>query len=182
MSAEPSILWFEEVGAADVPRVGGKNASLGEMVRALSGAGVRVPPALPPRPPPTARLWPAAASAARCRHGSTRSGAARRACAETGAAIRRLILDAGIPAALADEIRAAYRKLAERRGVAEAGGGGAQQRDRRGPAECELRRAAGNLPQRRAAKRRCWMPAGTATPRCSPTGRSATATCRASTT
>ena len=38
MSAEPSILWFEEVGAADVPRVGGKNASLGEMVRALSGA------------------------------------------------------------------------------------------------------------------------------------------------
>ncbi|NAZ36595.1 phosphoenolpyruvate synthase [Rubellimicrobium sp. CFH 75288] len=38
------ILWFETLTIRDVPRVGGKNASLGEMVRALSGAGIRVPP------------------------------------------------------------------------------------------------------------------------------------------
>ena len=37
------ILWFDELGMADVGRVGGKNASLGEMITGLAGAGVRVP-------------------------------------------------------------------------------------------------------------------------------------------
>jgi pyruvate,water dikinase len=37
------IRWFSELGAADVPLVGGKNASLGEMYRELSAQGVRVP-------------------------------------------------------------------------------------------------------------------------------------------
>ncbi|HUJ79605.1 MAG TPA: phosphoenolpyruvate synthase [Nitrospiria bacterium] len=37
------IRWFNEIGIGDVPVVGGKNASLGEMVRALSARGVKVP-------------------------------------------------------------------------------------------------------------------------------------------
>ena len=37
------IRWFSELGADDVPTVGGKTASLGEMYRALAPAGVRVP-------------------------------------------------------------------------------------------------------------------------------------------
>jgi pyruvate,water dikinase len=37
------VLWFDEVGLGDVARVGGKNASLGEMYRALSPKGVKVP-------------------------------------------------------------------------------------------------------------------------------------------
>jgi pyruvate,water dikinase len=37
------ILWFEALGMHDVPRVGGKNASLGEMIRNLSHAGIAVP-------------------------------------------------------------------------------------------------------------------------------------------
>ncbi len=37
------ILWFDEVGIGDVPLVGGKNASLGEMYRALSKKKVAVP-------------------------------------------------------------------------------------------------------------------------------------------
>ena len=37
------ISWFAELGIGDVPLVGGKNASLGEMVRELGGQGVRVP-------------------------------------------------------------------------------------------------------------------------------------------
>lgn len=37
------IRWFSELGVADVPLVGGKNASLGEMFRELSAQGVRVP-------------------------------------------------------------------------------------------------------------------------------------------
>jgi pyruvate,water dikinase len=38
-----NILWFDELGMADLPQVGGKNASLGEMVSNLAGLGVRVP-------------------------------------------------------------------------------------------------------------------------------------------
>jgi len=37
------VRFFEEIGIGDVPLVGGKNASLGEMYRNLSGEGVRVP-------------------------------------------------------------------------------------------------------------------------------------------
>jgi pyruvate,water dikinase len=37
------ILWFSELGLKDLERVGGKNASLGELVQNLSSAGVQVP-------------------------------------------------------------------------------------------------------------------------------------------
>jgi len=37
------VVWFEELGMGDVPRVGGKNASLGEMISQLAASGVRVP-------------------------------------------------------------------------------------------------------------------------------------------
>ena len=37
------LMWFEELGMNDVPSVGGKNASLGEMISALAHADVRVP-------------------------------------------------------------------------------------------------------------------------------------------
>ena len=38
------IAWLEQVGNTDVPLVGGKNASLGEMLQTLGKEGVRVPP------------------------------------------------------------------------------------------------------------------------------------------
>jgi pyruvate,water dikinase len=37
------VKWFEDLTIGDVPSVGGKNASLGEMIRNLSQKGVRVP-------------------------------------------------------------------------------------------------------------------------------------------
>ncbi|MGJ5674271.1 MAG: phosphoenolpyruvate synthase [Nostochopsis sp.] len=37
------ILWFNEVGIGDIPLVGGKNASLGEMIQQLTPKGVNVP-------------------------------------------------------------------------------------------------------------------------------------------
>lgn len=41
--AQAFVLWFDEVGIADIPLVGGKNASLGEMIRQLTPKGVQVP-------------------------------------------------------------------------------------------------------------------------------------------
>ena len=40
------IQWFGELTIADVPRVGGKNASLGEMIRELSPKGIQIPDGL----------------------------------------------------------------------------------------------------------------------------------------
>lgn len=40
---EDYIIWFEKLGMNDVERVGGKNASLGEMISNLANAGVSVP-------------------------------------------------------------------------------------------------------------------------------------------
>jgi len=37
------ILWMRDIGMKDVPQVGGKNASLGELIHALVPQGVRVP-------------------------------------------------------------------------------------------------------------------------------------------
>ncbi|OGS43429.1 MAG: phosphoenolpyruvate synthase [Euryarchaeota archaeon RBG_13_57_23] len=37
------LLWFDKVGIKDIARVGGKNASLGEMIRHLTGMGIKVP-------------------------------------------------------------------------------------------------------------------------------------------
>ncbi|HYR37232.1 MAG TPA: phosphoenolpyruvate synthase [Burkholderiales bacterium] len=37
------VAWLKDLRLADLPRVGGKNASLGEMTAALSSAGIRVP-------------------------------------------------------------------------------------------------------------------------------------------
>lgn len=37
------VLWYQDLGMEDVNRVGGKNASLGEMISNLSNAGVQVP-------------------------------------------------------------------------------------------------------------------------------------------
>src|SRR6188768_1642829 len=38
-----NLLWFRDISMSDLPQVGGKNASLGEMVSRLHGVGVRVP-------------------------------------------------------------------------------------------------------------------------------------------
>ena len=42
-SEKKFILWFNEIGIGDVPLVGGKNASLGEMYQQLESKGIRVP-------------------------------------------------------------------------------------------------------------------------------------------
>lgn len=39
----PLVLWYDQLGMNDVDRVGGKNASLGEMITNLSSLGVDVP-------------------------------------------------------------------------------------------------------------------------------------------
>ncbi|GAB6987675.1 phosphoenolpyruvate synthase [Nocardioides pyridinolyticus] len=111
------VLHFGAVGRDDVARVGGKNASLGEMYQHLSSAGVRVPGGF-------------AVTADAYRH-VLDAGGVRATLEElfTGfdpddvadlsdraARARRLVHDAGLPDDLRDEVLAAYRALRERYG------------------------------------------------------------------
>ena len=43
MKKDSLILWFEDIGMENVAQVGGKNASLGELIRAVEPRGVRIP-------------------------------------------------------------------------------------------------------------------------------------------
>lgn len=118
--ASDFIAWFETLGSGDVPRVGGKNASLGEMVCALKAEGVRVPDGFAT----TAEAYRAYVAAngieeaMRERLAAMKEG--RATLHETGTAIRRLFLDGEFPGPIAYAIRAAYRELSARKSVPEA--------------------------------------------------------------
>jgi pyruvate,water dikinase len=103
---------FSELGLADVPLVGGKNASLGEMFRELTDEKIRVPGRLrnsvrrllrlprPQRPAPENHRRPGRVSTPR----DVSSWRDRRD-------IRGWIVDGEMPPKIAAEIRAAYDRL-----------------------------------------------------------------------
>jgi pyruvate, water dikinase len=117
MSTSGYVRFFEEFGIDDVPFVGGKNASLGEMFQKLSGQGVRVPHGF-------------AITAQAYRYMLDKAGAWDRlhaeldeldpadvaALARKGKRAREIVYGAGLPDDLAAEILAAYRKLQEEYG------------------------------------------------------------------
>jgi pyruvate,water dikinase len=112
------VVWFEDVGMHDVPRVGGKNASLGEMIRGLAAEHIRVPDGFAT----TAAAYRAFVEAngieqaMRERLRSYREGSAT--LRETGEALRELFLAGEFPPAIADTIAERYRELAARSGTA----------------------------------------------------------------
>ncbi len=111
------VRWFEEIGIDDVPLVGGKNASLGEMVRELSAAGVRVPGGFAV----TARAY---------RDALERAGAVEKlrrelegldkndvtALRRAGRRCREIVYAAGLPPRAREEILAAYGEMQRRYG------------------------------------------------------------------
>jgi pyruvate, water dikinase len=115
----PPVIWFEESGRDDVARVGGKNASLGEMIRTLGAKGVRVPPGFAT----TADAYWQYVEANGLRQVIADSLAALEAghasLAEVGATIRREFLRGAWPRDLAYAIQAAYRKLCQAAGKAD---------------------------------------------------------------
>ncbi len=106
------ILWFDQLGIEDVPLVGGKNASLGEMYRELTPKGIRVPNGF-------------AITAYAYRVFIERTGIRQKIVeiltgldtrnvkdlAERGRKIRQLFYDAQMPEDLREAIAQAYRDL-----------------------------------------------------------------------
>ncbi len=106
------VLWFESIGMRDIPRVGGKNASLGEMFDHLSKAGVRVPPGFATTADAYRDFLDQGRLAGRINDelGSLDVNDIK-ALAATGKRIREWIMGAELPARLSKEIRESYAKL-----------------------------------------------------------------------
>jgi pyruvate,water dikinase len=116
----PEILWFEQVGRGDVARVGGKNASLGEMVQTLSGEGVRVPPGFATTADAYWRFVDENVLRSRVTDFLTAFKTGTLSLAEAGFAIRSAFLHGEWPTETATAITKAYRELCKRVGKAEA--------------------------------------------------------------
>ncbi len=107
-----TILWFTEIGMSDVPQVGGKNASLGEMVVNLADAGVRVPGGFATTADAYRDFLAEGGLDAKIRDILTSLDVEDvTELARRGEQIRRLILDHPFPEALERDIRAGYDKL-----------------------------------------------------------------------
>lgn len=111
------IRWFEEIKIEDVPLVGGKNASLGEMYRELTGKGVKIPNGFAI----TAEAYRhvLTTSGIRAELEATLSGLDKSDIADLalrGKKARDLILGAGLPDDLWTQIRTAYDRLCEQYG------------------------------------------------------------------
>ncbi len=114
---EKLILWFDEIGIDDVPLVGGKNASLGEMYQHLTSKGVAVPHGF-------------AITAYAYRYLLQEAGVEQQIrdvladldvddmhnLAERGEKCRNIIRHAEFPPSLRDAIIAAYKKMEEEYG------------------------------------------------------------------
>ncbi|CAG0124218.1 pyruvate, water dikinase [Rhodocyclaceae bacterium] len=117
MEQQQYIAWFETLRMSDVGSVGGKNASLGEMISQLSKLGVRVPGGF-------------ATTAAAYRDFLAQGGLDQRiravldnlavedvtVLALVGSRIRQWIMDTPLPPRLENEVRAAYEKMQQEAG------------------------------------------------------------------
>lgn len=112
----PAVLPFEELRIDDVDQVGGRNASLGEMIAALDPLGIRVPPGF---------ATTAAAYRAFLEHNGLREPIAELLqgldsedgnLSEIGSAVRERILEGELHPELATAIRTAYRERGDRAG------------------------------------------------------------------
>ncbi len=109
LAANRLVIPFTEIRMSDVDQVGGKNASLGEMISQMHGAGIRVPGGFATTADAFREFLAAAGLAERI--------AARLqqlpaddvvALAQCGAQIRQWIMEAPLPASLEEAIRTAY--------------------------------------------------------------------------
>ncbi len=111
---QKNILWFKEISIKDVPLVGGKNASLGEMYSQLTNKGIIIPNGFAI----TAQAYWEFLKSAGLKDKIKKilknlDVADVRELARRGDKIRRMILEANFPKAIEKEIVEAYRELSK---------------------------------------------------------------------
>lgn len=113
---DSTIVWFEALDRTDVPRVGGKNSSLGEMVRHLGARGVAVPPGFATTAEAYWRFVDANGLRNTIATALADLAGGKATLAETGHALRRAFLRGDWPADMAVALGRAYRDLCDRIG------------------------------------------------------------------
>ncbi len=108
------IRWFDEIGIEDIPLVGGKNASLGEMYRELAAKGVKVPNGFAITAEAYRAFFKEAGLDAKIQELlkdlNTRDLANLR---QRGLKVRQAVLAAGLPRDLERAVTAAYDRLSD---------------------------------------------------------------------
>lgn len=113
--AEPCYVeWFESLDNEDVPRVGGKNASLGEMIGQLRSQGVRVPGGFATTAEAYRRFLDHNSLGELLREQTERLSRDEKSLSEVGDTIRRAIRHGDFPEDIAQAIRSAYQELSSR--------------------------------------------------------------------
>jgi len=102
---------FDTLSNEDVGVVGGKNASLGEMIGALKEKSIRVPDGFATTADTYWRFLEANEMKPDLQAHLDAMAAGKQSLSETGAAIRERIRSGTLPEAIAEAIRAAYREL-----------------------------------------------------------------------
>jgi pyruvate,water dikinase len=113
MGEQGVVRWFEDLSSGDVAQVGGKNASLGEMIRNLSSKDIRVPAGFAIYADVYWKFLDA--NDLRTPISEQIEKFHRNAnLAEVGRAVRTMIVDAEFPAHLVERFSDAYRELGVR--------------------------------------------------------------------
>ncbi|MCD9490488.1 phosphoenolpyruvate synthase [Photobacterium phosphoreum] len=111
---QQNVIWYSDLSMNDVDRVGGKNASLGEMVANLSNAGVKVPNGYATTSHAFNQFLQADGLSQRIYALlDTLDVDDVNALKQAGATIRNWVLENPLPAALEADIRHCYQQLGE---------------------------------------------------------------------
>ena len=115
-SDAPHVIWLEQASRNDVALVGGKNASLGEMIRTLSSQGVRVPGGFATTAAAYWRFVDHNELRARITSLLADLEARKLTLAEAGHAIRSAFLHGEWPDDIVEAISSSYREFCEKEG------------------------------------------------------------------
>ncbi len=113
------VVWLETIGRDDVARVGGKNASLGEMICHLGEKGVRVPPGFATTADAYWHFIDANGLKSIIAQVLAEQADGKITLAEAGQSVRRAILQARWPDETAAAITEGYNELCRRAGMAD---------------------------------------------------------------
>lgn len=106
-----SIRWFNTLTVKDVPIVGGKNASLGEMLRTLQPEGIQVPDGFATTADAYWKFIDANHLSRKIANELERWHKGEITLQQAGSTIRRMLRNSELPAELAKDVVEAYRKL-----------------------------------------------------------------------
>ncbi|HTY13788.1 MAG TPA: phosphoenolpyruvate synthase [Candidatus Omnitrophota bacterium] len=111
------LLWFEQIHVKDVPVVGGKNASLGEMITTLKDKGIPVPDGFATTADAYFRFVEFNRIGEKMKELVSQYRKDPKTLQKVGKAVRQLFLDAHFPDDMSWEIVDSYLELSKRHGV-----------------------------------------------------------------